>query len=90
VIQETTARVQVRADEYTSAGCMPQGANCPRLIVWGSVLVELTRNDLRIGDQDVAFARQLAEAAQEFLEATERLRDEQEAAAWAEARGGGR
>jgi hypothetical protein len=32
----------------------------------------------------------VAEAAKEFLEATERLRDEQEAAAWAEARGGGR
>ncbi len=87
MIRETTARLELRADEHASAGCMPNGRERPWLLIWGSVLVQISRNDIAVSEHDVAFARQLAEAAQEFLEATVRLRDRQEGQAWAEARG---
>jgi hypothetical protein len=89
-MHDTTARLEFRADEHASAGCMPEGRERPWLLIWGSVLVQISRNSLQVSDHDVAFARQLVTAAQDYLEATVRLRDRQEAQAWAEANGGER
>ena len=73
MILPPTAIMKLRADEEAGAYCFASGPESPGiLLASGTMMVQLTRNEARVSEDDVHFARDLVAAAQEFLDETER------------------